>query len=48
MTLTPEEKTRIAQIRKQLRKFQRKKAFDTSTWEATFFLKIVDRFVGRE
>lgn len=44
--LTPSEKSRIAQIRRGLRKFKRQ-GVDTSSWEAEFFLGILDRFTGR-
>lgn len=45
MTLTKSEKDRLSQIRKNVKKFKRL-GHDVKTWEATFFLKIIDRLVG--
>ena len=42
--LTPKEKDRIEEIRLNLRKMKRA-GHDTSSWEAHFFLKIVDRLL---
>lgn len=40
--LTQQEKDRISDIRKTLRRYKRD-GIDVSTWEATFFLRIIDR-----
>lgn len=44
MEITKDEQARIAKIRKDLRKFERR-GINTSTWEASFWLKILDRKV---
>lgn len=47
MTLTPNQKDRISDIRRALRKLKQR-GFDVSTWEATFFLQIIDQNIRRD
>ena len=42
--LTAYEKDRIADIRKALRRHKRE-GVDVTAWEATFFLRIIDRLL---
>jgi len=46
MTLTKAEKARVEDIRMRLQRL-RDEGHDVSTWEATFFLKILDRNMKR-
>jgi len=46
MTLTKQEKSRLADIRSNLRKFKRD-GFDVRHWDQAFFLRIVDRLMRK-
>jgi hypothetical protein len=45
-TLTPSEKSRLAEIRKSINNFKRQGVY-VGAWENEFFLKIIDRLMRR-